>query len=559
MKLFQSRWGINISMRSSQQGKGSKGWLATVKPIYASLWPIAALTVCLLGGLWWFIQANIDYEYKRAIADTSKDTMNLARAYEEHVRRMIQQADMDLIDLRTIYQREGLSSPAIISHLPRMGNDPARSQVSIGDEQGIIITSLKEPVFNSFLDRDYFQYHRSATEDTLFIGESTQSRISGRSIIPLTRRIEKPDGSFGGIVYISLEADYFHNYYSKLDLGKNQLLTLAGMDGFNRVSRVDDYWSNGEDIRGGHIWKEIQAGHTSGSFTGPNLDGIVRIASYRVMPDYPLIVIVGMSKDSALAGFETRRDSYIIGGALSALFVVIVGLLLMNRVIGQKRVTAEMTRLDRLNLVGEIAASIGHEIRNPLTTVRGYLQLYGRKNEYSHHTKQFTLMIEELDRANSIITEFLSLAKNKTAKLTLTNLNTVIENIYPLLQADALRRGVNIDLELQEIPAVLADEKEILQCILNLVNNAMDVSPKGGSVTIGTAAGRNRVVLTVRDYGPGMPPEIVSKLGTPFFTTKDNGVGLGIAVCHRVAQRHNAILEVETSPEGTAIHVIFRQ
>jgi signal transduction histidine kinase len=225
----------------------------------------------------------------------------------------------------------------------------------------------------------------------------------------------------------------------------------------------------------------------------------------------------------------------------------------------QKKYEEDLLRLDRLNLIGEMAASIGHEVRNPMTTVRGYLQRFSLKASFAEYREQFALMIEELDRANAIITEFLSLAKNKKVNLTLINLNIVIKSIFPLLQSDALRRGNNIELMLGAIPEVFADEKEIRQCILNLVGNGLDAMPEGGNVTIATTQVGNQVVMTVRDSGQGIPPEVKAKLGTPFMTTKEHGTGLGLPVCYRIAQRHQAAIEVETGPEGTAFHIIFNK
>lgn len=109
----------------------------------------------------------------------------------------------------------------------------------------------------------------------------------------------------------------------------------------------------------------------------------------------------------------------------------------------RKIAQAEITRLDRLNLVGQLAAGIGHEIRNPMTTVRGYLQLLGTKPEYAAQESTFELMISELDRANSIITEFLSVAQPKKTELKLQNLNDIVNHIYPLLEADTFTQKKN--------------------------------------------------------------------------------------------------------------------
>lgn len=218
----------------------------------------------------------------------------------------------------------------------------------------------------------------------------------------------------------------------------------------------------------------------------------------------------------------------------------------------------ELARLDRLNLVGEMAAGIGHEVRNPMTTVRGFLQLYRNKEAFTHYKGSFDLMIDELDRANSIITEFLSLAKNKTLDLKAQNLNTIIENLFQLIQADAILTNKSIILRLEKIPDLLLDEKEIRQMILNLFRNGMEAMSPGGNLTIRTSTDGKEVVLSVQDQGKGIKSDVLEKIGTPFFTTKDDGTGLGLAVCYNIAARHNAVISIETSPTGTTFFVRFK-
>lgn len=223
----------------------------------------------------------------------------------------------------------------------------------------------------------------------------------------------------------------------------------------------------------------------------------------------------------------------------------------------RKQIEIEMTRLDRLHLVGEMAASIGHEIRNPMTTVRGFLQLMRENKNYVQEREYFDIMIEELDRANSIISEFLSLAKNKIVELKPTNINSLISNISPLIQASARMQNKGIQIEMEDVPDLLVDEKEILQLIYNLVNNALEAMPAGGSVTIKTFIENENVVLGVRDQGHGIAYELLEKLGTPFFTTKEQGTGLGLAVCYGIATRHKAKIDIETSSSGTTFYVRF--
>lgn len=217
----------------------------------------------------------------------------------------------------------------------------------------------------------------------------------------------------------------------------------------------------------------------------------------------------------------------------------------------------EIARLDRLNLIGEIAASIGHEIRNPLTSVRGFLQMLTLQTEYERDQEIFNLMIEELDRANDIISEFLAMAKDKRVDLHPQYLDEVIKYLYPMIKVDANYREMNVRLDLGKPPMPLIDEKEIRQMILNMARNGLEAMLPGGTLTIGTTEIDNEIILFIRDQGHGLDFELIDKLGTPFITTKDNGTGLGLAVCYSIAARHNARIDFDTGPDGTTFYVRF--
>ncbi len=225
----------------------------------------------------------------------------------------------------------------------------------------------------------------------------------------------------------------------------------------------------------------------------------------------------------------------------------------------RKRLEKEMTRLERLHLVGEMAAGIGHEIRNPITTLRGFLQHPGTKPGCACYAEHFELMIQELDRANVIITEYLSLARSKVVDLTVRDLNSVVEAMFPLLHSYALLADKGLRLEAGAVSPFGVDEKEIRQLVLNLVRNGLEAMGPGGNLTIRTFPDGGDVVLAVRDEGNGIDAGVMEKLGTPFVTTKDiNVTGLGLAVCYSIAARHNAVIEVDTGPAGTTFYVRFR-
>ncbi|HHY74318.1 MAG TPA: response regulator [Bacillus bacterium] len=221
----------------------------------------------------------------------------------------------------------------------------------------------------------------------------------------------------------------------------------------------------------------------------------------------------------------------------------------------REQLEKELTRLDRLNLIGEMAAGIAHEVRNPMTTVSGFLQL--AKSKQDIHLEYIDLMLTELNRANDIIKEFLTLAKNKATDRKLQNLNEIIKALYPLIQAEAVLSNKSVTLDLNNCQSLYLDEKEIRQLILNIALNGLEAMAQGGTLTIKTYCTDEGVILEIADEGCGIDRETLEKIGTPFFTTKDTGTGLGLAVCYSVASRHHADICINTSKEGTTFSVQF--
>lgn len=224
----------------------------------------------------------------------------------------------------------------------------------------------------------------------------------------------------------------------------------------------------------------------------------------------------------------------------------------------KKQYEKELKRLANLDLIGQMAAGISHEIRNPMTTVRGFLQLMVMNEQLEPHAAHFNLMIAELDRANAIITEFLSVGNTRTSDMKMMSLNTILDDISPLIKIDTANQNKQIHIYTQEVPELLLNHNEIRQLIINLYRNGLEAMDEGQTLTIGTyPENENYVVLAVQDQGSGIDPAIIDKIGTPFYTTKDEGTGLGLGICYAVAARHNATITIETGPEGTIFFTKF--
>ncbi|NGZ77451.1 ATP-binding protein [Saccharibacillus alkalitolerans] len=223
-----------------------------------------------------------------------------------------------------------------------------------------------------------------------------------------------------------------------------------------------------------------------------------------------------------------------------------------------ERMRLELEDMNRLRLIGQMAAGVTHEVRNPMAVVRGYLQILQRKTpaEYAHYYK---IVLEELDRAGGIIDDFLSLARAKREMNERRTLRSVVEELWPLLQADANLRGQTIRLEGgEEGEAMPMHPGEIKQLVLNLARNALEAMGDKGELVIAVEESEDGVRLRVRDNGPGISEETLERIKQPFFTTKKTGTGLGLALCIGIAERHGGTLTIDSAVgEGTEVRVDF--
>lgn len=223
-----------------------------------------------------------------------------------------------------------------------------------------------------------------------------------------------------------------------------------------------------------------------------------------------------------------------------------------------QRLKDEVNRMERLSLVGQMAASITHEIRNPMAVIRGFIQLLDERGAPEQQS-YFRIVLEELDRANAIINDFLSLAQNRIVEKESGNLHDVLNDVIPLIWADANMRGQVFEVKLcGQMDKLELNSKEIKQLILNLARNGMEAMNDKGVLRIETVNLQDIVQLRVIDSGVGISQEMQERLFEPFYTTKTNGTGLGLALCLSIVERHSGKIHVESAPgQGTTIIVSF--
>ena len=216
----------------------------------------------------------------------------------------------------------------------------------------------------------------------------------------------------------------------------------------------------------------------------------------------------------------------------------------------------EVARMDKLNLIGNMAAGLAHEVRNPMTVVKGYLQHFKKKFPDSLQD-QLDVVLGELARIEMIITDFLAIAKTTPTEPKEQDLNEIINSIAPLILTDALKRGMNLEFKLsREIPKLILSDKEIKQLLLNLAMNGLNAMQEHGILKIETIYQDGAVILYIDDSGSGIAKELQKKIFDPFFTTRDQGTGLGLSVCASIVASHNGTIEVH-SEEGNGTRFII--
>ncbi|ABB36911.1 signal transduction histidine kinase, nitrogen specific, NtrB [Oleidesulfovibrio alaskensis G20] len=241
-------------------------------------------------------------------------------------------------------------------------------------------------------------------------------------------------------------------------------------------------------------------------------------------------------------------------------------LLLLHDLSEVRRLEEEVRRREKLAAIGSLAAGVAHEIRNPLSSIKGYATYFGtRFAEGSEDRDAARIMVQEVDRLNRVISDLIGLARPSDLSLKPSRPESLAENVLRLIRQDAA--GKNIDLRFaaaDDLPQAVLDPDRVTQALLNVCLNALDAMESGGVLTLSvdtdstSSEGRRLLRFKVRDTGCGITPETLSTMFDPYFTTKSQGTGLGLAIVHKIVEAHGGEIAVQSSVgSGTEISLIL--
>jgi len=299
---------------------------------------------------------------------------------------------------------------------------------------------------------------------------------------------------------------------------------------------------------------------TTKDFAAGNIVEVVIIlfSPIFVNKKYFWVVSLGLISKDVLLGIILKNSFAFFPAGMYFILSILAYIILVRFNSYIKTLTSvheELKQKEKLAIVGRMAAAIGHEIKNPLSSLKGFTQLQQERNPDINEF--YPIMIEEIDRINSIVDDLMYLGKPKKVKLDTVNLEDILAYTLSITQQQVKRQGINVEILISRpLPPLESDQKQLKQMFLNLIKNAIEAMPEGGRLIITVKVVEdNKIFISVQDEGCGIADKTIQKLGEPFFTTKKDGTGLGLMVTNQIIKDHNGELNIESElGKGTQVN-----
>lgn len=536
---------------------------------------LLALGILLLGGL------ELRQTYDDAARRGEENARNLADVLAEQTERTFQAVDFTLLGIRDA-----------LAAAPGLPNNDARFRETLKQRlkdvpyvralyvigpDGFIAHDTDYPSTPrvSLADRPYFKAHQEDPDLGLHVEQPLRSRSVGAWFVSFSRRIDGPDGSFGGIVVAAVEPRYFERFYGRLSVGDDGFIALLLRNGTLLARSPAAEEAIGKSFAAVEPLNTHLPRSPQGIFWGTSpIDGMTRVIGYRALDTVPAVVNVGLAQQTVLRPWHEHA---IVVSISAAILLGLTGALIVLVQKSRRRDQAEQVRLSRaqrLEGLGRIAGGIAHDLGNTIRIMQSTLRLL--RPSLVERPDALSLVADAdqaLTGARSMIDRLLAFARRQELRPEVTALDERIAGFAAILRQAAGPR-IALDLRLSAKGcAVRLDPVQLEATLLNLVLNARDAMPDGGSISVETkgighpsdpgtgripAADERWVQVTVTDTGIGMPPAVLERAFDPFFTTKGQGNGLGLSQVLGFVQQSSGDVDLDSQEgRGTTVRLLF--
>lgn len=547
------------------------------------------LALATVAGFTWFSWRLGDATMREARYNLS----SMSRMLAEHTTRSIQAADLILrVPVAAFDGRVG-ATDAMLHRLvrerllERQTNAPQVRAVLVLDAEGNVILDSASAMPRQFnaADRDYFVVHRSRSDVGLYVGAPVMSRLSGQWVISLSRRINKPDGSFAGVAVMALDPQYFIEFHSTLYAAADASISLYREDG----TLLTRYPARGKGPASAQpdaeaLVRSLPSGaiphiHRSVSQS----DGVERLRAHMKLATYPMVAAIAMPVDRILSPVRTSQAAVVVAGVTTAVVLFTVFWLLARHLALSDAMARQLEAAKTTAETGWLAAvesekiktlfwnGVGHDLRSPLCAIQALVDLLlsGRPGHVTPDQRQHLTQIGAAVRAQFALVDDLSdAARLEAGRIRLhekeMDLVDLIDQVTIIILPLADKGGVTLTVrDLRREVALEADYHRLLQVVLNVATNAVKYTPAGGEVTIGYDLQPNGGLhIVVADTGIGMTPAEVAHALRPYarvdndMTRERTGTGLGLSIARGLTELHGGTLAIESEPgKGTTITI----
>ncbi|WP_414475459.1 ATP-binding protein [Microvirga sp. M2] len=545
---------------------------------FLALAGVLAAAIVLIGTL------DLWYSYNDAIERGEGVVSNLVLLLAEQTERTFQAVDLTLLSIRDVLStsdvpkqdatfeemlRNRVSSLPYVSAIYVIGTDGTPSQSS----------GYPDVLGADAVDSAAFRALRDTPGLGLRVGHPRRSKVDNAWLVTLSRRIDRPDGSFGGIVVAAVDLRFYETFYRRLRIADGGFIEIALSDGtlLVRTPAADEAIGKSLAVPGTAF--EHLPRDPSGVFWGTSpIDRMDRVIGYSTLDNVPALVLVGMAQRSVLRPW--RRHAAVVIGAMAVLLALLAALVysLSRSRRREREEQARLTRVQRMESLGRIAGGIAHDFGNTIRIVQTACTLLKPSLKNDPDARSLVEDTEHVLRSAKSMTEsLLAFARRQDLRPRLTVVDDLVSGFAMILKQAAGPR-IMLEISLASDGAIcLLDPVQLEATLLNLVLNSRDAMPDGGTVTVETglsapprplptasgAEGAERASqawlrLSVIDQGIGMAPAVVEQAFDPFFTTKGQGNGLGLSQVLGFVQQSSGEVRLESEEgHGTTVHLLF--